>query len=76
MPAASSPESDEAARQRKRRRRPRGERRVDSNSTTQQTVGTDGSAATQGAEATPLFTRIKLKIKSWVQRLPLPRGRR
>ncbi len=73
---AATPESDEAARQRKRRRRPRGERRVDSNGTAQQSVGADGNTATQGIEATPLLTRIKLKIKSWVQRLPLPRGRR
>lgn len=69
-PAEAVAESADGARRRKRRRRPRGERPQD---------GLDANAA-QGAtvavEATPLLTRIKRKIKDWVKRLPLPRGRR
>jgi ATP-dependent RNA helicase RhlB len=73
-PAATPALDSDEARRRKRRRRPRGERRVDTNESMPQTSA-DAGAAASGSETT-LFTRIKMKIKSWVQRLPLPRGRR
>ncbi len=71
IPSAS--DADDEARRRKRRRRPRGDRRVDSTDTTAQQVGA-AAGANQAIDNAPLFTRIKMKIKSWVQRLPLPRG--
>ncbi len=71
IPSAS--DADDEARRRKRRRRPRGDRRVDTTDSTVQQVGA-AAGANQAIDNAPLFTRIKMKIKSWVQRLPLPRG--
>ena len=71
---ASAPVTSEAERARKRRRRPRGDRRID---TTDAGNALQTAGAADGNIAAPsLFTRIKLKLKSWVQRLPTPGTRR
>jgi ATP-dependent RNA helicase RhlB len=56
-------------RTRKRRRRPRGERRIDSN---EAGANVANNAATPADAPLPLLTRIKQKLKSWMQRLPTP----
>ncbi len=69
-------DANEEARQRKRRRRPRGDRRIDTAIDTGQPQNAAANSASAANVGTSLFTRIKLKLKSWVQRLPLPRGPR
>lgn len=59
--------------QQKRRRRSRSERH---GSKAESILNSTGEQLTTSETKLPLLTRIKLKLKSWAQRLPLPRGRR
>ncbi len=69
-PTASAVDSAGAERTRKRRRRPRGERRIETAEAGN--AGVANASAPAASATLPLLTRIKQKIKSWVQRLPTP----
>lgn len=63
----------EGQQKRRRRRRSRSERH---GSKAESILNSAGEQLNTSESKLPLLTRIKLKLKSWAQRLPLPRGRR